>query len=133
MIQYLDLLGAPFRYGGRGNDGSYDCYGLAIEIYKRAGLELPFYESSDSPEVQALRFAQGAEIYLEPVKTPEPLDFLMFQIIPKFVSHCGIYLGHGKFIHITSRTSVTVEQLALGWQDKLRGIYRLRRDHDNSN
>lgn len=126
MIQYDDLIGKPFKYGGRGPD-EYDCFGLALELHKRNGIILPDYPSSEDPQEQCISFIDGVDKFYEPVEVPESLDIIMFQIVPKFVSHCGIYIGYGKFIHITRRIAVAVEELGSPvWQDKVRGIYRFR-------
>lgn len=37
-INYLDLLHAPYRAGGRSVDGGIDCWGLAIEVLERARI-----------------------------------------------------------------------------------------------
>jgi cell wall-associated NlpC family hydrolase len=126
-MNYSDLLGKPFLYGGRGPD-AYDCYGLAVELYKREGLNLPDYPSKDDPDYQNTNFAHGADNYFEQVTEPQPLDIVLFQIMPRFISHCGVYVGHGRFVHILRKTSVTCEELASPvWENRNRGIYRFKR------
>jgi cell wall-associated NlpC family hydrolase len=44
---YADLLGKPFADGGRGPD-SFDCVGLAIEVQRRRGLDIPDFVSSQA-------------------------------------------------------------------------------------
>ncbi len=123
---YTDLLGKRFEYGGRGPD-AFDCYGLAVELYRRAGLALPDYASSADNEFQANGFADGAHRYFDRVVMPQELDIILFQILPRFVTHCGVYVGHGRFVHITSKISVACEALSSPiWQDKQRGFYRFR-------
>lgn len=123
---YIDLLGKRFEYGGRGPD-AFDCYGLAVELYRRAGLALPDYRSSDDNEYQANGFADGAHMYFDRVAQPQELDIILFQILPRFVTHCGVYVGNGRFVHITSKTSVAAEELSGPiWMEKQRGIYRFR-------
>ena len=41
MIEFGDLIGVPFVRGGRDPAGGLDCVGLTLEIYRRAGIELP--------------------------------------------------------------------------------------------
>lgn len=38
-----DLIGIPFVYDGRDLRAGVDCWGLAMEIYKRKGRKLPEY------------------------------------------------------------------------------------------
>jgi hypothetical protein len=42
-VEYEDLLGLPYRAGGRiaAGDPGTDCAGVVLEIYRRAGLGLP--------------------------------------------------------------------------------------------
>ena len=123
---YTDLLGKPFEYGGRG-PATFDCYGLAVELYRRSGIALPDYASTDLASRQSAGFIHGAEHYFEIVAQPQPLDIILFQVVPRFITHCGIYLEHGRFIHIMQRTSVAVEELSGPvWDHRSRGIYRFR-------
>lgn len=123
---YTDLLGKPFEYGGRGPD-TFDCYGLAVELYRRAGIALPDYTSTDDPAGQGAGFMHGAEHHFQRVDIPQELDIILFQVLPRFVSHCGVYVGHGRFVHIMSKISVACEELASPvWQHRNRGIYRFK-------
>ncbi len=123
---YTDLLGKPFEYGGRGPD-AFDCYGLAVELYRRAAMVLPDYASSDQPEAQGGGFLHGADHYFDRVAQPQPLDIILFQVVPRYITHCGVYVGHGRFIHIMQRISVACEELASPvWQQKQRGVYRFK-------
>lgn len=123
---YTDLIGKPFEYGGRGPD-SFDCFGLVVELYRRTGVALPEFESTDNEEHQQVRFRQGVASYYEQVHIPQPMDIIMFQIVPRWVSHCGVYLGHGRFIHIMSKIKVAVETLQHPvWEHRQRGCYRFR-------
>lgn len=129
MIQfpyYIDLLGKAFEYGGRGPE-QYDCYGLAIELYRRCNISLPDYMSSDNPIIQSASFEHGADRFFDQVIKPEPMGLITFQILPKYVTHCGIYVGNGKFIHIMSKIKVAIEELNNDiWKHRQRGIYRFR-------
>lgn len=40
-VDYADLVGARYRRGGRGADGTYDCLGILLEVYRRAGVGIP--------------------------------------------------------------------------------------------
>lgn len=40
-VEYSDLLTLDYRAGGRGTDGTIDCIGIVLEVYRRAGLGLP--------------------------------------------------------------------------------------------
>lgn len=125
FVRYSDLLGLPFAYGGRG-PGCYDCYGIAVELYSRAGIALPDYTSTDDPTLQGQLFADGAERFFHPVTTaPQPLDIALFRL-RRGHWHCGVVVdGYERFVHITEKTSVSCEELHDPiWQPRLVGLYR---------
>ena len=86
LIELSDLLGKPYVLHGRGPDG-YDCYGLAIEVERRLGKELPDVCSQGSV-IEGL------------VKTKEPKfgDIVMFKSRGRD-RHIGVYFEKGDFVH----------------------------------
>ena len=84
-------MGTPYKWGGTGEaDGGFDCSGLIQYAYAQHGITLP-RRSAD----QAL---QGEKVD----KRPEALlpgDILTFSNGGGRVTHVGLYLGDGKFIH----------------------------------
>ena len=55
------------------------------------------------------------------------MDVITFQVVPRYITHCGVYVGHGRFVHIAEKTSVACEELASPiWINKIRGFYRFR-------
>lgn len=123
---YTDLLGKPFAYGGRG-PGEYDCYGLAIELYRRSGVTLPDYTSTSDPAVQGALFTDGAEKYFERVSIPRPMDIALLRVA-RGGWHCGVVVdGYERFVHIMERCSVAREELHDPvWKNRIVGIYRYR-------
>ncbi|HEX2139300.1 MAG TPA: C40 family peptidase [Woeseiaceae bacterium] len=92
-------VGVPYRYGGRSTDG-FDCSGLVNFAYARAGKIVP------RTTLQLWR-------QLHPVDTGDLRvgDVLFFDIEGK-VSHVGLYLGRGRFVHApSSGREVTVALL----------------------
>lgn len=84
------LVGTPYHYGGTSPSRGFDCSGLVYYSYQRAGLDVPrttdgLYDSTFPVDPRALR--QG--------------DLLFFSIKGK-VSHVGLYVGKGKFVHAPS-------------------------------
>lgn len=95
----LDQVGVPYRYGGADRRG-FDCSGLVHFAYGKVGLSMPRTTGELwkrlSP-VQPAALQQG--------------DILFFDIEGK-VSHVGLYLGDGRFVHApSSGRSVTVARL----------------------
>lgn len=124
MLNYVDLLGARFAFGGRGPK-YFDCYGLAMEVEKRVGVTIPDVYSPSEVEL-IHRQVNSAKPIFEQIEGPEPYCLALFQIHPQFVTHVGVVLEDCKrFIHIMQRRFVTVERLN-DWQEKVRGYYRCK-------
>jgi cell wall-associated NlpC family hydrolase len=89
----LGAMGTPYQWGG--NDGNgFDCSGLIQYAYGRAGLSVP-RRSIDQAAVG--REVGRAESELRPG------DILAFSANPGGpVSHVGLYVGQGRFIHSAS-------------------------------
>jgi cell wall-associated NlpC family hydrolase len=92
-------LGKRYRLGGSSPDGGFDCSGLVKFIASSLGLDLP-------------RTAQQqASVGLEVVRDPgflRPGDLLTFGGRDR-VTHIGIYIGDGRFIHASSVAGRVVE------------------------
>jgi murein DD-endopeptidase len=83
-------VGTPYHYGGSSPQRGFDCSGLIYYSYRRAGLDVPrttdgLYDSTFPVDPRSLH--QG--------------DLLFFSIKGK-VSHVGLYVGNGKFVHAPS-------------------------------
>lgn len=127
-ISYGDLLGKPFKYGGRGPD-VYDCYGLVVELARRQQIIFPDYTSTDDPGLQGSLFADGAERYFDCVANPQPMDIALF-MMRRGHWHCGMVVdGYSRFVHILENGVVSCEELHDPvWQPRLVGVYRWRGD-----
>ena len=94
----LAQLGKPYIWGGTGPTG-YDCSGLMMASWGKAGVSLP--------STAAAQYAAGT-----PVSTSDlqPGDLVFFY---PGITHVGMYIGDGKFIHASSpRTGIKVSVLA---------------------
>jgi cell wall-associated NlpC family hydrolase len=89
-------IGAPYRYGGASPSG-FDCSGYVRFVFRGIGVALN--RSSRAMATQGARVARG-EI--------QPGDLLFFRTLGNRISHVGIYLGEGLFIHAGSRGAPTV-------------------------
>lgn len=87
-------IGARYRLGGRGEDGrGFDCSGLIQYAYSRHGITLP-RRSVDQAR-------QGRELGRD-VNELRPGDLLTFSSSGQEVTHVGMYVGDGRFIHSAS-------------------------------
>lgn len=108
---YIDLLGTPFVRGGRGPD-VYDCYGLAKEMFARAGNKVPdFHSPGTLEEIEALISEKCKRWRRVPIGTPNAL--LTFRV-EGYGAHIGYMLDNDRFIHAWEATGVTTERLTNG-------------------
>ena len=82
-----DMVGTRYRYGGTDPVDGFDCSGLVFYTYGQAGYEVP----RTSREL----FRATRKIS---VGDADPGDLMFFQDETK-LSHVGIYLGDGWFVH----------------------------------
>lgn len=85
------MLGAPYHYGGS-NPRGFDCSGLVYFAFREAGFRVPR--------------TTGAQLrHAKPVSLSQLTsgDLLFFRQHSSRVSHVGIYVGDGLFIHAPSR------------------------------
>ncbi len=95
----IEQVGVPYRYGGSTPTG-FDCSGLVHYSYATIGKSIP-------------RTTGGQWADLTPVDNQNLRtgDLLFFSIAGK-MSHVGMYLGEGRFVHAPS-TGKTVSVASL--------------------
>jgi cell wall-associated NlpC family hydrolase len=90
-----EAMGARYQLGGVGRNGDgFDCSGLIQHAYAKVGVALP-RRSRDQA-------GQGRAVPRDPDGL-EPGDILTFAVRGRKVSHVGMYVGDGRFIHSASR------------------------------
>ena len=82
----LRFLGTPYVFGGTSITG-FDCSGYVQHVFAMLGMHLP--RTADA-QYDVGRPAVGG---------PRPGDLVFFETYTAGVSHVGIYLGHGEFVH----------------------------------
>ena len=88
----LAYRGVPYRYAGMTSRGM-DCSGLVSRVLKAHGIR--------APHSSAALFKMGAAVS---VKELHAGDLLFFVTRGRRVSHVGLYIGEGKFVHASSRS-----------------------------
>jgi gamma-D-glutamyl-L-lysine dipeptidyl-peptidase len=86
------FLGIPYLWGGSSSFG-YDCSGFTQMLLRARGIVMP--RDADK---------QAAWSGVVPVdrKDLQPGDLLFFGASPKNITHTGMYIGNGQFIHDTT-------------------------------
>jgi hypothetical protein len=86
------FLGLTYLWGGTSTFG-FDCSGFTQMLVRRRGIVMP--RDAD---------LQAAWQGVLPVKRNKlrPGDLLFFGESPQKITHTGMYIGHGKFIHDTT-------------------------------
>ncbi|HVJ39120.1 MAG TPA: C40 family peptidase [Stenotrophomonas sp.] len=117
LMRALGLVGTPYRYGGNTPDGGFDCSGLVTYVY-RDMLDLRLPRSSSE-----LAAVQGPKIAPERLAAGD----LVFFGNRGNVSHVGIYVGEGRFVHApSSGGTVRLDTLdGYYWRDHYTGSKRV--------
>lgn len=94
LFRALGLVGTPYRYGGNTPEGGFDCSGLIGFVYRdAAGIKLPRSTreliSMRSPGVGRDALQSGDLVFFATNGGSQ-------------VSHAGIYVGEGRFVHAPS-------------------------------
>ena len=110
----LRFLGAPYVFGGTSSSG-FDCSGFVQHVFGMLGIALP--RTADA-QYDAGKPAVGG---------PRAGDLVFFDTYGG-VSHVGIYLGHGEFVHASSSHGVMVSKLSESyWASRYVGAKRVAR------
>ncbi|BBH47600.1 C40 family peptidase [Pseudomonas sp. KU43P] len=94
LIRAIGLVGTPYRWGGNTPDSGFDCSGLIGYVYRdAAGISLP----RSTREMIVMRAPTVA------VNALQSGDLVFFATSGgSQVSHAGIYVGEGRFVHAPS-------------------------------
>ncbi len=106
-----DQLGKPYTWGAAGPD-TFDCSGLTMYAYGKAGISLPHYTGD---QWNAGRHVSESELV--------PGDLVFFG---QDLGHMGMYVGNGQFIHAPhSGDVVKISALSGYYQDNYAGAVRV--------
>ena len=113
--------GTPYVWGGE-RPGGFDCSGFTLHLMGKKGVSLPHSARA--------QFNMGHKVDRNGMK---PGDLVFFHTVTPGISHVGMYVGSGKFVHASSRRSggVRVDSLEGGYYSKaFRGARRMRKSDD---
>ena len=107
VIAYAkQFIGTPYVYGGSSPNG-FDCSGFTSYVYKKFGISLSRTSSG--------QMSNGSKVDKSDLQ-PGDLVFFTSSSSSKTVSHVGIYVGSGNFIHaVKPGKSLTIDTLTSGY------------------
>jgi cell wall-associated NlpC family hydrolase len=125
-------IGVRFIDGGRDFDG-FDCWGLVKTYYREErNIDLPEFNISSS-DAKSINKNMTSEANLKKWVAVEKINIQMGDVItmslssrhPDFVTHVGVFIGGGKFLHtIEGQTSTISNMISPMWNQRIRGFYR---------
>ncbi len=98
----LSWLGVRYRFGGQDEQKGFDCAGLVKRAFSAFAIDLP--------RTAAAQYRQGCIVERNEL---QPGDLVFFKnTYKRGISHVGIYIGDGEFVHAASRRhAVRVDRL----------------------
>ena len=86
----ISMVGVPYRYGGADPRDGFDCSGLVYYAFASNGHAVPRTSQAQFAATRKIPLAEAAEG-----------DLLFFRD-QENLSHVGIFLGDGRFVHAPS-------------------------------
>lgn len=132
---YADLVGRPFEFGAYGPSGPIGCWGLVVEVMRRAGVDAGDPETRTParsyPTLHHAGIARCAEILSDETQWEEvpgparPGDVALFGV-GGAVEHAGVILDGGLLLHAVKSAGVVCVPAAR-MAGSLLGLVRHRR------
>ncbi len=89
-------LGVYYRWGGTSAKKGFDCSGLTMTVYRQNGLSLP--------RTAAQQYRKGRKVSVRKLSKGDLVFFSTGSARRTGrISHVGLYIGNGKFIHAPGR------------------------------
>jgi hypothetical protein len=101
LLKEIDTwIGTPYKYGGNTKEGT-DCSGMVLAIWKK------LYQLDIKRSAYEL-WQQSAAVKRDNLQCG---DFVFFKINRNQISHVGIFIASGYFVHSSSSRGVVIDHL----------------------
>jgi len=113
IVEYAKtLIGIKYVYGGESKKG-FDCSGFVKYVYNHFGISITRVSADQSKGGKAVKKADlqpGDLVFFDTVEDGKLND----------ISHVGIYIGDGKFIHASTylKKAITIESMSSSYYSK---------------
>lgn len=108
-------LGKPYKGTSKYEDG-LDCSHFTYTVFKK-------YAKLNLPRKASEQFKSGKEIHFNNIRYG---DLVFFKTDGKTISHVGIYLSDGDFIHASTSRGVIISSIRdKYWADRYKGARRV--------
>lgn len=94
-----NYIGVPYLWGGTTPDG-FDCSGFVQYVFNAHGITIP--------RTSREQYNFGTKVSKSEL---QPGDLVFFNTSGKGVSHVGLYIGDGKFIHSAASKGIVIAEL----------------------
>jgi hypothetical protein len=122
-LVYGDMVGRPFRRGGRG-PYTYDCWGVLQAILRRLGNHPTDFPTEPALMASALE-DEWVEIKREMVLPGDGV--LMRSFDPEYVWHIGVAVDPWRMLHVRESVGVCVEAFdSTLYKRRIVGFYRFK-------
>jgi murein DD-endopeptidase / murein LD-carboxypeptidase len=96
-----ELMGTKYKYGGVSPETGFDCSGFTKYVFSKFGFNLTHQSK-----------AQNKEGYWIPKEDLRQGDLVFFNTDGSGISHVGIYLGDGEFVHSATDKGIVKNKLS---------------------
>lgn len=127
MLDVVPLIGVPYLELSSDPEKGLDCYGLLLEVYRRAGrsLEMPRFDYDENDSELILR---NAWRHWDPIDFRDfgrPLDVAVFRMAGRY--HILVSIGNRDVIHSKRDFGVCIEPWSR-YREFAVSVYRHRRE-----
>lgn len=113
-------LGYKYVWGGEGSNGTFDCSGFTMYVYKHFGVSLPHYTVSQYNSGKGKKITKQSDLKMGDI------IYLTDYVTGAPCGHCGIYISDGKFIHADSTVmKVNISDLNGMYKGRFCGALRI--------